>query len=261
MIKTAGIPDEEQQANAQTILDVVGFMEDSEAEDLKFIHFTASPIPHTEETAFRLIHNCDSTLQQSASGSISSPSSSALVSKLPSIDDKISSNGNNVGERNIEIIRRLSKNDLLKETTNPPPITPRRKPASINVTSSMVIPKKPIPGPKPKIDRPPVPARPPHTLTEKSTELKPDAPKPPKPYIGSKEPLPVVLSLSNTKSKPELVNNIPTSDQGPPVQRRTNKKSMNVEDVIRSLVDLCNPADPTRIYKNLIKIGQGCIDI
>ena len=38
---------------------------------------------------------------------------------------------------------------------------------------------------------------------------------------------------------------------------RPRPKATTTQDVIARLQAICNPADPTRLYRNLIKIGQG----
>jgi p21-activated kinase 1 len=115
----------------------------------------------------------------------------------------------------------------------------------------------PVLPPKPKDSRPPVPTRPAHTLGIASTDVKPSIPvgsvaqkaqkfeqqpvaPPPKPPIESK---PVPKPDTQAPSKPQL--------------RQRPKQSLSTNDIIIKLRAICNPADPTRLYRNLIKIGQG----
>lgn len=44
---------------------------------------------------------------------------------------------------------------------------------------------------------------------------------------------------------------------GGPAPRRRDKAKEN-EDVIRQLQAICSPGDPSQIYRNLQKVGQGC---
>jgi p21-activated kinase 1 len=50
------------------------------------------------------------------------------------------------------------------------------------------------------------------------------------------------------------------SQKGPgatPRRRETKKAGMNDADVIARLQAICTDADPTKLYRSLVKIGQG----
>ena len=125
--------------------------------------------------------------------------------------------------------------------------------------------------------KPSAPSRPAHTLSIYSTEL------PKKPGSTASAPSHGVPALSNTMSQPSngtLQNLIPSLSSSsssssaakkpkPPKPlhpRRDNEKAprprpkkegASIEDLVVSLANLCNPQDPTKLYKNLVKIGQG----
>jgi p21-activated kinase 1 len=45
--------------------------------------------------------------------------------------------------------------------------------------------------------------------------------------------------------------------------RRREKKvdKTKDEDIVRRLKQICTDADPTKLYRNLVKIGQGWVDL
>ncbi|KAJ3400459.1 signal transducing kinase of the PAK, partial [Chytriomyces hyalinus] len=120
------------------------------------------------------------------------------------------------------------------------------------------------PGPSLK---PVVPARPAHTMSVYSTDIKPaasaanastgkenDATKTPPP-----PPKPANLKSSSSEnlasSTSSAANPPPAGSPNP--QARPTKAKPSESDFVARLVAICNPADPTRLYKNLVKIGQG----
>ncbi|KAJ3054500.1 signal transducing kinase of the PAK [Rhizophlyctis rosea] len=176
----------------------------------------------------------------------------------------------------------------------------------------------PKPGPRPKIPlkeapgetkrRPPVPARPAHTLSIYSTDVKPadklaPPPKPTrtsfieptpdiKPAPGvvaaraqqfeqvaqnappptSPKPVKKVPPKPSTDTKPavgkpmspprprkkEEGGEAATADGVPPARpRNKTPAATTTDDIIERLRAICNPADPTKLYRNLIKVGQG----
>jgi len=48
------------------------------------------------------------------------------------------------------------------------------------------------------------------------------------------------------------------SSQATP-RRREKKATQNDSDIVKRLQAICTDADPTRLYRNLVKIGQGCV--
>jgi p21-activated kinase 1 len=41
-------------------------------------------------------------------------------------------------------------------------------------------------------------------------------------------------------------------------RRREKKDAAKEADIVKRLQAICTDADPTRLYRNLVKIGQGC---
>ncbi|KAJ3345021.1 signal transducing kinase of the PAK [Kappamyces sp. JEL0680] len=163
-------------------------------------------------------------------------------------------------------------------TVNPPtPVLPTKpalapKPSVPALASAPLIPDKPT--------RPPVPSRPPHTLGIASTDIKPGLPPllipapntvaqraqqfevqanpvpqplPPKPYPPKPyPPKPTAVAKPNAPSG--------ASDASSTAKLRPKAKgAITTGEVVERLQALCNPADPTRFYRNLIHISQGCV--
>lgn len=124
--------------------------------------------------------------------------------------------------------------------------------------------------------RPPVPTRPAHTLSVYSTDIrqsdKPDTEifQPPKGTVASK-----VGQFENANQQQQLSPNSPKKPPPKPnadtafsnsadigdaeitPRLRPQPKAVTVDDVTERLRAVCNPADPTKLYRNLVKIGQG----
>ncbi|KAJ3213347.1 signal transducing kinase of the PAK [Dinochytrium kinnereticum] len=187
-----------------------------------------------------------------------------------------------------------------KDGAGPSPLANHQSP-SVSPKSSPD--SSPRPGLRPKPDllppgeikkRPPVPARPAHTLSIYSTDIRQDKPTttpPAKPARGgnnSTESLHVSQEKPSSSSappplptspKPPLKKPAPpkpatdgsgnrvsvapapaTGDSEPvknPQARPAKSKPVSTDDVIERLKAICNPADPTKLYRNLVKIGQG----
>jgi p21-activated kinase 1 len=69
--------------------------------------------------------------------------------------------------------------------------------------------------------------------------------KAPQPNAGPQQQSPAVASLAKTA--------------GATPRRREKKKEdkANDADIVKRLQQICTDADPTRLYRNLMKIGQG----
>lgn len=85
---------------------------------------------------------------------------------------------------------------------------------------------------------------------QKQSEVAPSRVPPPKPKKNivspQKKPSPDVKAEteSEIKAVPQKI-------------RARPKAAASTEEVIAKLKAICNPADPTRLYKSLVKIGQG----
>jgi p21-activated kinase 1 len=129
--------------------------------------------------------------------------------------------------------------------------------------------------------RPVVPQRPAHTMSIYSTDIRPspnkpltslaeqksnfagsndstialpgripDKPAPPKPDSSLAHVEPVVSPKADYPVVPAVVE---TSTPRP----RPKPAGITVDEVVEKLSAVCNPVDPTKLYKGLIKVGQG----
>ncbi|KAJ3094867.1 signal transducing kinase of the PAK [Phlyctochytrium bullatum] len=81
------------------------------------------------------------------------------------------------------------------------------------------------------------------------TSPKPPLKKPPKPQVDASNRTSVAPADKAGTENPEVVKN--------PQARPAKNKPTSTDDVIERLKAICNPADPTKLYRNLVKIGQG----
>jgi hypothetical protein len=119
--------------------------------------------------------------------------------------------------------------------------------------NSPPLPKKPVqsPGKPKKLDekpRPPIPARPAHTLSTNSIDVKPTHDS--MVEITKDTSTISIDSKSEVRSKTDL-----TKQPRPAVKPRP--KAATSKDVLSRLQELCNSNDPSTLFRNLNKIGQG----
>jgi hypothetical protein len=83
-------------------------------------------------------------------------------------------------------------------------------------------------------------------------------PKSQSPPIPPKSLKPIAQSVnkSDTIINPSGFLLPPRTSQTLPIQRK-KKPGLSTEELIEQLKVLCNPKDPTKLYMNLVKIGQG----
>ncbi|TPX43113.1 hypothetical protein SeMB42_g00390 [Synchytrium endobioticum] len=187
--------------------------------------------------------------------------------------------------------------------------TPTASPGSISPhETSPKLPAKPprhstLPHPQPSpsttevTKKPPVPARPAHTMSVYSTDIPKDKSSAPtrsdetsssggsiaaraqafeqqalqlppaakkllqKPAINSNteasvSPLKAVAS-SNNKAAQLATNQVGAAGVNNTSLPRPRPKQTESDDIVERLKSICNPADPTKLYRNLVKIGQG----
>jgi p21-activated kinase 1 len=83
---------------------------------------------------------------------------------------------------------------------------------------------------------------------QKHAELSPVQPPPQKPKKSAVNPQP----------QPNQIGKTELDSKAPPQKIRARPKAASsTEEVIAKLKAICNPGDPTRLYKSLVKIGQG----
>ena len=190
----------------------------------------------------------------------------------------------------------LQKSNKVSPTGSPgstsPPETSPKLPTKPPRQSTLQQPP-PIPDVKKK---PPVPARPAHTMSVYSTDLPKDKPAtpsrpdetpsgssiaaraqafeqqaqshsagkkpPPKPhvnnnYIDGDVSAPKPVGNSNNKPTQPAANQVGATGVSDGSVPRARPKQTASDDVVERLKAICNPADPTKLYKSLVKIGQG----
>ncbi|KAJ1340257.1 hypothetical protein BSLG_005143 [Batrachochytrium salamandrivorans] len=265
LLQESGISKQDQAKNPQAILDVIGFYSASQQQDNSDHAFSKFTNAYADQL------QPDSTLP----ATVVSPSSSIpQPQRSPHLSPRSSPR---------------SSPPLPKRPVSP--AKPPRTGASTHTlavqgsTSLSALP----PQPPPKLGlRPPVPARPAHTLSVYSTDLKPvdmqsqplgalhKSSTPPKPALEPiVPPKPAVLAISGgaqsiksatpssapsshgtaSSDTPALPHPVPGTSKAPVPRQRP--KPTTTQGVIARLQAICNPADPTKLYRNLIKIGQG----
>lgn len=64
--------------------------------------------------------------------------------------------------------------------------------------------------------------------------------------------------LSSAKPSPPPTNIAPSSGQATPRRREKKEKDkVKEEDIVKRLQQICTDADPTKLYRSLVRIGQG----
>ncbi|KAL3897130.1 MAG: hypothetical protein SGCHY_003634 [Lobulomycetales sp.] len=132
-------------------------------------------------------------------------------------------------------------------------------------------PPAPVPAPEEK-KRPVVPRRPAHTMSIYSTDIKSSVVKQPatEENLGSVDsmislpqmpdrPVPSKTESPLVAAEPVVAPKAePVSTAGEAALRpRPKPAGITVDEVVAKLSSVCNPLDPTKLYKNLQKVGQG----
>ncbi|GJJ78186.1 p21-activated kinase 1 [Entomortierella parvispora] len=151
---------------------------------------------------------------------------------------------------------------------------PTTPPSNRTVFENPRVPPAPHPVKKPSIPRPADLA--PVERTEALEKIDSDTSVVPSPVVSPQPPQPprvpppkpkktsqhtttnVVVPSTPSKTAPGAPTS-PSSHQPQPKRRekKTEKETISSQDVIRRLQAICTDADPTKLYRNLVKIGQG----
>ncbi|CAG8499825.1 7340_t:CDS:10 [Cetraspora pellucida] len=244
LLQESGISKEDQQAHPQAVLEIVKFYQDNAAEGGK-------------NSIWEKFHNA--TLKSQ------SPPSSLPTS--PRIVDKQFENP--VSVENF----RSAPTPPEKKKPNPPVVPIRSTNTSTNAQSvsdkSNNQPKSPNKASSPKPPRsqeppklPPIPSLPPLESRTMPTAPPKPAPKPPRPKESNNQvppPPQTAPPTSKPSQQPATSASGPVVKPPPPnTQRRQQRKpAKDSIDVIERLKAICTDADPTKLYRNLVKIGQG----
>ncbi|TPX62636.1 hypothetical protein PhCBS80983_g00260 [Powellomyces hirtus] len=253
LLQEAGISKSEQQAHPQAVIDIIGFYSETsgamQMDDNVWAKFNN---PYAQQV--------NPGLQKPPKGtgqSRTSPNSSPKLSAGPK---------------------------LAKEDTKRRPTIPARPSHTLSIYSTdirPVVPEKPplgssVPPPKPargnvdsvvdkaadvKPERGTVAQRMQQfengatPLAARTTSPKPVKKVPPKPQndvLAAAAGAKPAASASGVPQKTEDADDLPKVNVRPPRQR-----AATTDDIIDRLKAICNQADPTKLYRNLVKIGQG----
>jgi p21-activated kinase 1 len=241
MIQESGISKQDQAKNPQVILDVIEFMTETQKmndQDHAFSKFDNVYVEQlTSESASTL-----STTILPTNSPIPTKKHSPSLPKRPISPTKPPRKGSAHNSR-----EDLAASGEVKTVNSTPVLPPKPKIPSISTKPTV------------KNTRPPVPARPAHTLGISSTDIKPTYN--PNAIVTNQNNQTQNAAL-NLPSKPILDQSKPLSHTNStlpakPQIRQRPKAATSTKDVIARLQAICNPADPTKLYRNLVKIGQG----
>ncbi|KAF9277665.1 signal transducing kinase of the PAK [Linnemannia elongata] len=237
LLQESGISKQDQAANPQAVIDIIGFYTDSQEgkqNDAVWQKFGHNP----------------------AEGKPGKPSPSSTVSSVSSQKSQI------------------PKEE--REKPSPPPPAPRQQvfenpripPSPHQAKKLPVKPTDLAPVEKTealeKIDTDSSPVSPPVVspvvAPAQPQPQPPRAPpaKPKKPSVPVIAPLAVIPPFKGnpSPSSASQQQHHQQQQQAPP-KRREKKPEVSSQDVIRRLQAICTDADPTKLYRNLVKIGQG----
>ncbi|ORZ10648.1 kinase-like domain-containing protein [Lobosporangium transversale] len=220
LLQESGISKQDQAANPQAVIDIIGFYTDSQEgkqNDAVWKKFGHSAEPKTAKSS----------------------TSSSSASKQPLRDDRVvrekPTSPPSPPSRPIHEPPRAPPTPKKQAVSRPTDSTPERTEAleSIDTDSNPVSPPAATPVPSSQAPRspPPKPKKTPH-------------------HPGSASAVP--SSKTGTSS--------PSGAHHPQPKRREKKPEkdgVSSQDVIRRLQAICTDADPTKLYRNLVKIGQG----
>ncbi|KAF8931660.1 signal transducing kinase of the PAK, partial [Haplosporangium bisporale] len=208
LLQESGISKQDQAANPQAVIDVIGFYTDSQEGK------------QNDAVWKKFGHNAEAKSPKSGS-------------KPPRID-KPSSSGKTVFE-NPRVPPAPAKKPSVPHPADLAPSAKVENLEKIDTDSSPVSPPVTTPSTSSTAPRLPPP--------------KPKKPQHPGPTVPSKQPTVVPLTVTHA----------PSQQQPQPKRRekKAEKETVSSQDVIRRLQAICTDADPTKLYRSLVKIGQG----
>ncbi|KAF9377113.1 signal transducing kinase of the PAK [Mortierella sp. AD011] len=225
LLQDSGISKQDQAANPQAVIDIIGFYTDSQegkqndAVWKKFGHnphdlkSSKPPTPSpASSTSLKQPSKDDRAVRDKPTSPTSSSPSRQRVSpalqpvKKPSLS------------RPVDLTPNERKETLEAIDTNPSPAAP-------------VVPPSPSQAPR---SPPPKPKKIPHHQN---------------PVLAAPQPKPAATS--------PLTPHHTHQQQPKRREKKQEKETVSSQDVIRRLQAICTDADPTKLYRNLVKIGQG----
>ncbi|KAG0294968.1 signal transducing kinase of the PAK [Linnemannia gamsii] len=239
LLQESGISKQDQAANPQAVIDIIGFYTDSQESK-------------QNDVWQKFGHN-------PADGKPGKPTPSSTMSSISSQKPQ-------------------TPKEEREKPTPPPPSAPRQQvyenprvpPTPHQAKKLPVKPVELAPVEKTealeKIDTDSSPVSPPAASPVVAPAQPQPQPQPPRvPPVKPKKPsVPVIAPLAAIP--PFKGNSSPSSagqqqhhqqQQQAPPKRREKKPEVSSQDVIRRLQAICTDADPTKLYRNLVKIGQG----
>ncbi|KAF9131675.1 signal transducing kinase of the PAK [Mortierella sp. 14UC] len=237
LLQESGISKQDQAANPQAVIDIIGFYTDSQEgkqSDAVWQKFGHNP----------------------ADAKAGKPSPSSTASSISSQKPQVPKE-----EREKPTPPPPVQRPQVLESSRvpPPPLQAKKLPvkpadlAPVEKTEALE-----------KIDTDSSPVSPP-VVSPLPTPVQPQAPrvppaKPKKPTVPALGPIAVIPpfkgSSSPSPASQQQHHQHQQQQQAPP-KRREKKPEVSSQDVIRRLQAICTDADPTKLYRNLVKIGQG----
>ncbi|TPX75468.1 hypothetical protein CcCBS67573_g03267 [Chytriomyces confervae] len=230
VLQEAGISTQDQEANPQAMIDIIGFYNDKNAGKLdegvwhKFGNTLASPtldpqsnVPASTSSATpklmpKPLIPTNSTYSTVPPPHLDSPKVKPIVPARP--------------------ITSIIQSSVSTESSRP--TTPAGLPPSIGSA-----PELPPQNTKPPLKKPPTPPKPANLKSSISSS-------PVNPVGGPSIHSPNSNSINSVSSHLSVVT-----------LRPQKARPVTAANIVQQLTAICNPADPTRIYTNLTKIGQG----
>ncbi|KAI9005877.1 kinase-like domain-containing protein [Gaertneriomyces semiglobifer] len=239
MLQEAGISKSEQQANPQAVIDIIGFYSETSGGTNTNV-WSKFNNPYAQEANSQLL---------SGSGDVAAPQTTADGSPVPTVELR---RRPPVPTRPAHTLSIYSTD--IKPVTAEKPSAPSKPARTTVVEPAMdVIPEKGTVAQRMQQFE---------QVGRTSTTPSPKLPKkpPPKPHAEAVVPAGAKLGGNVINGKPTVapVRATEEADEPPKSQLRPRQKAATTtDDIIDRLKAICNQADPTKLYKNLVKIGQG----
>ncbi|KAI1317541.1 signal transducing kinase of the PAK [Mortierella claussenii] len=248
LLQESGISKQDQAANPQAVIDIIGFYTDSQEGK------------QNDAVWKKFGHNPADSKSSSKASLPTSSASSSTATVTPS--SKSSSQKEDRAVREKPASPPATASRPVYEVPRVPPTPPTAKKTSISRPADLA------PSERSEvlesIDTDSSPVSPPPVVSPLPSSQAPRLP-PPKPKKAPHHQGPAAVatpsksSASATSSTSHHHHHQQQQQQQQPRRRekKTEKESVSSQDVIRRLQAICTDADPTKLYRNLVKIGQG----
>ncbi|KAF9099803.1 signal transducing kinase of the PAK [Mortierella sp. AM989] len=229
LLQDSGISKQDQAANPQAVIDIIGFYTDSQegkqndAVWKKFGHNHADPksskpsIPSTVSSSSSKQSSKDDRVVRDNPTSPTSPSRQVYESPRAPLAP--------------QPVKKLS-------TPRPADLTPTERKDTLETIDTDSSPATPVVSPSPS----------------QAPRLPP--PKPKK-ISHHQSPAPAVPPPKPAATTPLAPHHTHQQQQPKRREKKPEKDAVSSQDVIRRLQAICTDADPTKLYRSLVKIGQG----